>query len=305
MTLDTREPAQPDAASPDATGVALINQAIARAGQLATLPEVALEVMRLAEDPNATGDDLSRVLSSDPALCARVLKIVNSAYYGQRREVCSIGAAVVVLGFAAVKNIAVAASLARMFRVAPVPGGFEPKQLWTHATAVATAARLLAVRVRGVEPGEAFLAGLLHDIGMILELQAFRDEFLLSIAAHAAEPSRSFCSVEVERIGQSHEVLGAALCHAWRFPDSLQLVCGFHHRPMELAAESRRLPAIVYVADHLAARAALGFSQSVAHEQVQPEVLLWLGLTTDELDALCAALPGHVADVMPMLSGGT
>lgn len=284
---------------------ALIEQPISRAGQLATLPAVSLEVMRLAESPNATGEQLGRVLLSDPALCARVLKIVNSAYYGQRREVASIDAAVVVLGFAAVKNIAVAAGLARMFRIAPLSTGLEPQLLWTHATAVATAARVLAVRVRGVEPGEAFLAGLLHDIGMIIELQACQSGFLAAIVSSATDAVRSFREWETEHIDVTHEAMGMALCRAWRFPDSLQHVAGFHHRPMELPAELRRLSAIVHVADHLAVRAVLGFAQSVANEPLQPAVLEWLGLGADELDAFGAELPAHVAEVMPMLSGGS
>ena len=304
MTARDTATAAPAQITDDASA-ALMDQAISRAGQLATLPSVALEIMRLAESATATGDQLSHVLASDPALSARVLKIVNSAYYGQRREVASIDAAVVVLGFAAVKNIAVAAGLARMFRIAPLSTGFEPQQLWTHAIAVATAARMLAARLRGVEPQEAFLAGLLHDIGMIVELQACQSGFLATIVSSATDATRPFREWETEHIGVTHEAMGAALCRAWRFPASLQNVAGFHHRPMELPAESRRLPALVHVADHLAARAALGVTQSVAHEPLQPEVLEWLGLPSDELDAFCAALPAHVADVTPMLSGGT
>jgi putative nucleotidyltransferase with HDIG domain len=234
-----------------------------------------------------------------------VLKIVNSAYYGQRREVASIDAAVVVLGFAAVKNIAVAAGLARMFRMVPLSTGFAPHLLWTHAIAVATASRTLAARVRGVEPQEAFLAGLLHDIGMIIELQACQSGFLATIVSSATDATRPFREWETEHIGVTHEAMGAALCRAWRFPDSLRNVAGFHHRPMELPAASRRLVAIVHVADHLAARAAIGFTQSVAHEPLQPEVLEWLELPADELDAFRAALPAQVAEVTPMLSGGT
>ncbi len=282
----------------------LIRAAIARAGQLATLPEIALEVMRLADDPNCTGDDLDRVLSRDPALSARVLKIVNSAYYGQRREVTSIDTGIVVLGFAAVKNIAVAASLARMFRVATATNGFEPRELWHHSIAVATAARLIAGRQSGVDPSDAFLAGLMHDIGMIVELQACREPFLASVAIAAREPERSFRHIEREVIGASHDAFGAALCEAWRFPESLGRVCAHHHEPMELPDEQRRLTAIVHVADLLAARSALGYARSVDSDAPQGDVLAWLGLTDEMLSEMRAALPALVADVMPVLGGG-
>jgi HD-like signal output (HDOD) protein len=282
-----------------------IDAAIAQAGQLATLPEVAQQVMQLAEQPSATGEELARVLSRDPALSARVLKVVNSAYYGQRREVSTISAAVVVLGFAAIKNIAVAASLARMFRIGPLPGGFDPRQLWVHATAVATAARELATRVRGTDAAEAFLAGLLHDIGIIVALQGCRPEFLALLEATAREPERPFRDLELEQIGITHEEFGEALSRAWRFPDSLQRVTAWHHRPMELAAAERHLSAIIYVADHVAAMAHLGSPCNVSHEPVDPAVLAWLGLELDVLDQIVATLPTLVYEIAPVFSGGT
>ncbi len=125
----------------------IVSEAIARVGQLATLPAIALEVMQSAEDPASSGEDLDRVISGDPALCKRVLKIVNSAYSGVRLEVTSVGTAIVVLGYSAVKNIAVAASLARKFRGSAAPSGFEPRDLWMHSIAVAVAARLVAARI--------------------------------------------------------------------------------------------------------------------------------------------------------------
>ncbi len=300
MTVST---APTSAFAPTPAAIALIDDAISRAGQLASLPEVAMEVMRLAEDPNATGDDLDRVLSTDLALSARVLKIVNSAYYGVRREVTAIGTAIVVLGFAAVKNIAVAASLSRMFRVAPGAGSFEPRELWTHAIAVATAARLIASRVRGVDASDAFLAGLIHDIGLIVELQSCREPFVTLVAVAAQDRITPFRELEVLHIGASHEAFGQALCRAWRFPVALQRVAGAHHAPMRLPADGRRLTAIVHVADHLAAQAELGYARTVEGESPDPDVLAWLGLTEQDLSELAQALPPLVAEVMPILSG--
>jgi HD-like signal output (HDOD) protein len=287
---------------PDGTDAASrVESAVARAGQLATLPEVALAIMRLAEDPTSTGDDLERVLSSDPPLSARVLRIVNSAFYGVRREVTSIGTAIVVLGFSAVKNVAVAASLSRMFRVGTLAGHFEARDLWTHSIAVAAASRLVAARVGGVDEGDAFLAGLLHDIGVIVELQACRTEFAAVVAAVAADATADFRDAETRHLGATHEAFGESLCRSWRFPADLQRVCGHHHRPLALATESRRMTAIVHVADHLAAAARVGYTRTVEGAGPQPDVLAWLGLTGADLDALRAALPGLVDDVMPAL----
>ena len=290
-------------AGPNVTTDAFITSAIGRAGQLATLPEIALEVMRVAEDPQATGDDLNRVLSNDPTLSARILKIVNSAYYGVRRDVTSVATAIALLGFAAVKSIAMAASLTRMFRGGSVAGGFEARELWRHTIAVATAARALAPKVAGIEPNEAFLAGLMHDIGVIVELQACRDEFGATIAALASDETLSFLDAEALHIGATHEAFGFALCSAWRFPAALATVAGYHHRPLLLDEPEGRLTALIHVGDHLAACAALGYSRTVDGAEINPLVLQRLGLSGHDIEAVAVTLGTQVDGVFGLLTG--
>jgi len=282
---------------------AMIAGAIGRAGQLATLPEIALEVMRVAEDPQATGDDLNRVLSNDPTLSARILKIVNSAYYGVRREVTSVGTAIALLGFAPIKSVAIAASLTRMFRGGSVAGGFEARELWKHTIAVATAARALAPKASGIDPSDAFLAGLMHDIGIIVELQACRDEFGATVAAVAADEALSFLDAEVRHVGATHEAFGLALCTAWRFPAALTTVTGYHHRPLLLPESEGRLTALIHIGDHLAARAGLGYSRTVDGSEIDPLVLQRLALTDADLEAVSETLGSQVEEVFQLLTG--
>lgn len=284
-------------------GSVMIETAIARAGQLAALPEVALEVMRVADDPAATGEDLSRVLSRDLVLSARVLKIVNSAYYGVRREVTSIGTAVALLGFGAVKSIAIAASLTKMFKSGTVGTTFEARELWKHSVAVATASRLLAGRVSGVEPSEAFLAGLMHDIGIIIELQACREGLSAVIDAVDADPTLSFRDAELRHLAATHESFGAALCVSWRFPAVLQRVTGFHHQPMSVPGVPCVMTAIVHVADHLAATAEIGYTRTVERTVIEAPVLALLSLTNEMLEGLSAELLIQVAEVLPLFGG--
>ena len=294
-----------DPASADAAAATLISNAIARAGSLATLPEVALEVIRLAGDPESPGIELERALSRDPMLSARVLRIVNSAFYGVRREVSSVRTAIVVLGFVAVKNIAIAASLARMFRAGALPGGFQPKDLWTHSIGVATAAQLIVGRVRGVDPSDAFLAGLMHDIGLIIEMQSCREQFVAVLADVNANPELSFREAELRNIGATHEAFGEALARAWRFPIALQRVNRWHHSPLLLPPEERQLAAIVNVADHLAAGANIGYSRTVESADPDAEVLDGLGLTPADFDNFAAALPALVSEVGPLFTPTT
>ena len=149
----------------------IVDSAIQEISHIATLPEITLKIVELVEDPTSTAQDLHAVISNDPALCSRVLKVVNSAFYGLPGQVGSINRAIVLLGLNAVKNIAIAASLAKLFRGGEVNAHFSARRLWTHSAATATAAKMIADRIRLGMPDEAFLGGLIHDIGVMVEMQ--------------------------------------------------------------------------------------------------------------------------------------
>jgi HD-like signal output (HDOD) protein len=211
--------------------------------------------------------------------------------------------AIALLGFAAVKSIAMAASLTRMFRGGSVAGGFEARELWKHTIAVATAARALAPKVSGIDPSDAFMAGLMHDIGIIVELQACRDEFGATVAAVAADEALSFLDAEVRHIGATHEAFGLALCTAWRFPSALATVTGYHHRPLLLTEDSGRLTALIHIGDHLAARAGLGYSRTVDGSEIDSLVLQRLALTDADIAAVSETLGVQVEEVFQLLTG--
>jgi len=190
-----------------------------------------------------------------------------------------------------------------MFRGGAVGPTFEARELWRHSIAVAAGARLLASQVEDVEPSEAFLAGLIHDIGMIVELQACRDAFGTVIAAVSADPTLSFRLAEEQHIGASHEAFGEALCAAWRFPAALRRVTGYHHRPLQLPPSIGQLTAVVHIADHLAASLSLGYARTVEQGGVDPAVCLAVGLTASDMERCTAMLQTEVAEVFPMLNG--
>jgi HD-like signal output (HDOD) protein len=288
--------------TPDPRTVA--SETLKRLGQLATLPSVTLKIMRLADDPHATGDALDQLLAADPALGARVLRVVNSAFYGLPRTVSTTSAAIVRLGFAAIRNIAIAASLTRMFRGGRVSDTFDAKDLWHHSVAVAEAARLLALRTRRASADEALLAGLLHDIGIVVAMQASRSEFERLLRALDGPLPLTFAQAESAHLHTTHEMLGAALSVSWGFPPSLALVTGHHHAPMALPVDVRMLPAIVHVADHLAAQCALGYTRTVSAEGIEAGLLEWLGLSEADLSAVREALPAAVAEAAQVLGEG-
>lgn len=281
----------------------VVQATMQRMSSVATLPAIAMRIIKIAENPAATSDELHDVLSTDPALAARVLKVVNSAFYGRPRQVASTYAAIQLLGISAIRNVAIAASLTRMFRGSRSMAGFDATALWIHAVAVGATARRLAERVRGVPPEEAMLAGLLHDIGMLVSLQAWTPGFLAVAAAAAADPRLEFREIEKQIIGAEHQELGEALCESWYFPDALSRSCGHHHEPMELPEHQRRLPCLVHVADILAARAEYGFSRTVLSRDIQPDVLDVLGLSADDLATVELGMPEDFAQAMVLFAG--
>lgn len=276
--------------------------ALKRVTTIATLPSSAIRIMKIAEDPTSTEGALLDVLEGDPPLAARVLKVVNSAFYGRPRQVGSTAAAMRLLGVNAVRNVALAASLNRLFRGGRTVPGFDAGELWTHSVAVGTAARRIAERCRGVPPEEAMLAGLLHDIGLLVEIQASPAEFTSLIAATSETGALSFAEAETHWMGATHEAFGKALCEQWRFPDALAKACGHHHDPMRLAEADRRLPAIIHVADVLAGRAGGGFTRSVGSDEPRDGVCALLGLSAADLAEIESQLAGDVEQTLGLLA---
>jgi HD-like signal output (HDOD) protein len=280
----------------------VVRSALKRVTTVATLPASAIRIMKIAENPMSTEDELLEVLEGDPPLAARVLKVVNSAFYGRPRQVGSTWAAMRLLGVNAIRNVALAASLNRLFRGGRTVPGFEADALWTHAVAVGTAARRIAERCRGIPPEEAMLAGLLHDIGLLVAIQASPMEFALLIAATSQDTTLSFAEAESQWLGATHEAFGQGLCEQWRFPDALAKACGHHHDPMALADADQRLPAIIHVADVLAGRVGGGFTRSVGRDVPRDGVCALLGLSADDLAEIETQLGGDVEQTLGLLA---
>ena len=133
MSVDTAENAKQ-----------VVDKALASIGDLATLPEVTIKIIEIVEDQKSTARDLHEVIKNDPALSVKVLKVVNSAFYGLPGQVASVDRAIILLGLSAVKNIAIAASIARLFKGKKISQQFRASDLWRHSVGVAVAARSLA-----------------------------------------------------------------------------------------------------------------------------------------------------------------
>lgn len=281
----------------------IVKLALARIGEIATLPEITSRIIAVVDDPKSTARDLHKIIKNDPALASRVLKVVNSAFYGLPGQVSEIDRAIVLLGLSAVKNIAISASISRLFKMQRLSDNFNARDLWRHSVAVAVATRQIACAI-GKKPfaEEAFLAGLIHDLGLLVERQAFPDQ-LAQVINLTAGGNRLFTDVETEVIGTDHQAMGAALAAKWKFPRALQVALGYHHKIENLAEDMRLLPTMVYIADVLCCHEQVGFYLTAAGQPLQDTLLGTIGLAEADFTTIRNELPEQVEAAEAMLAG--
>jgi HD-like signal output (HDOD) protein len=272
----------------------LVREAVRKVSTIATLPEVTAKIVATVEDPKASAAALHKIVAHDPALVSRILKVVNSAFYGLPGQIGSIERAIVLLGLNAVKNIAVAASLGQLFRGVKLCEGFTAKDLWTHCIATGVAARELAREMKLPIAEEAFLAGMIHDIGMLVALQVWPEQLRRVCETARLNPTADFCALEREMNGCDHQQLGAGLTELWKFPRSCQLVAGYHHRPTELSDDNRLLVTLVYVADTLVCQQNFGFNLTAIHQKLEDAGLSQINLDPSLIQQVSNRLPALV-----------
>lgn len=281
----------------------IVDKALAAVGDIATLPEVTIKIIEIVEDSKSTARDLHEVIKNDPALSVKILKVVNSAFYGLPGQVASVDRAIILLGLSAVKNLAIAASIARLFKGKRISEHFSASDLWRHGVAVAVAGRGIAkCSPHPAMSDEIFVAGLIHDIGTLIERQTFPDQFADVINSCAAAEG-SFLEAEREMIGADHQAFGVGLTTKWKFPRHLRAAVGFHHNPEALSVELRNIATLVQVADILCCQEKIGFYLTAPHDRITDEMLDTLGISAEQLEEVRVNLSDQVADAEATLTG--
>jgi HD-like signal output (HDOD) protein len=263
---------------------------------IATLPEVTARITAIVNDPKSSAGDLHRIISHDPALVTRILKLANSSLYARRNRIDSVERAIVMLGFDAVHNLAVTATIGQIFGHVDLCNDYSARDLWTHCVAVAAASRAIAGRFCKPLAEPAFLAGLIHDVGLLVELQLCPDD-LRRLCAAAQSSTTPFTALELEIIGCNHAELGAALAQRWGFPEFCRAAAAYHHHPSLAETDQAEIAAIVYAADTLCCEDAIGFdltAKTQVAETVGFESLVPLGVIED----IRGNLPAVVSDAI-------
>ncbi|MCC6443048.1 MAG: HDOD domain-containing protein [Armatimonadetes bacterium] len=269
----------------------------AMAQELAALPQVVMKVIDLSNNPRTTATDLERVIGTDQGFAAKVLALANSAYYGLPRRVSSIREAVMFLGFKAVRSIAMTITSFNMFLGKSDAMSLARRELWRHSLNTAVISKTLTSLVKDVIPEEAFVAGLLHDIGKTLLDQHMHNEFLL-ISEFAKANGVAFVESEKQFLPFNHAQIGYELTKKWQLPSILPEAIGCHHEPAH-ASLSVSLTATVALANLLAHSFAGQPTRSEAEVEqmtaLYPSLLEMLNLTKQQFSQVMVLIEAEMA----------
>ncbi len=277
-----------------------VDKVIKRIHELPTLPLVYKRVSDLLRNPYTSASDVAAVISEDQVITTKLLRLVNSAHYGFSEKVETITRAVSLVGMQAVKDLVLATSVMDLFHNNDEPGAWTVVEFWRHSLAVAVASSCIAEAVEDPHVEEYFVAGLIHDIGKIVWIEYFPDEFkdVLDIA----DSNRLPCiEAEKQRLGFTHVRAGRLLAKRWKLPERLIETIAWHHDP-RLADKHPRFPALVHVADVIANAMHLGKSGNGCVPPLAPEAMEICGLSPSDVPHLLPKIHDAYQDSILMLS---
>lgn len=228
--------------------------------RVSSLPEIFIMISELVHDPTSSFSDIAKVVNLDPALSARLLKIVNSSFYSFPSNIETVTHAISIIGTEQLHDLALATTIISTFKNIP-DKILNMNLFWRHSLGVAIISRNLAIHCRETNPERFYLAGMLHDIGRLIILENLPDESKEIFERHK-EIGGLLWQIEREVLGFDHADVGAALARAWKLPLSLEEIIGNHHNP----TRSKRYPletAIIHLGDIIAKAMELGSSGDI------------------------------------------
>jgi putative nucleotidyltransferase with HDIG domain len=229
--------------------------------EISSIQNVVSGVIDVINDPHSSAKDLKDIIEIDPPLTAKVLKVANSAYYYSLNKISEIQHAVIWIGFDVVKEIALSQKVCEVFEQDETVSGYSGRSLWKHSIAVALLGKMICRREFGERGENAYAAGLLHDIGIIVENQFLENEFIAVL--HKTEHEKiNLSKAESEVLGYTHTDIGKMLTEHWSFPEELVVAIGNHHNPDKAPEEFSKFASTLYIADYLCQERGIGYSDA-------------------------------------------
>ena len=240
---------------PAASTVSL-NDVVLKSVDLPVLPSTSQKVLGLMSDPDVSIEKIKRIIGADPALAAKILKIANSAFYGGYRNIQNLSQAILRLGLNSVRNIVVATSLRNVYK----RFGLAEKLLWEQMIGSAIASNFLARQTRKADPEDAFIGGLLHDIGKVVLNNEYPEDYA-QVMERVYNDSIPFSVAEKEVFRFSHREVGAAVVKKWGFPESIEiLIRNFDNNDVvSTDRNTLNLVSIILMSDRLCQKFGMGW----------------------------------------------
>lgn len=216
--------------------------------RLVSLPEICMQVQALADSPHTTADDIAEVVGKDTALTARLLKLVNSAFFSLPRKIDTVSRAVNLIGMRELRNLTLAASAAEVFSKIPT-SLIDMAAFWQHSVFTGLMARNLARCCNVLHSERLFTAGLLHDVGRLLMLMKLPEE-TAEAESMRLQSNQNICEIEHNMVGFDHAEVGHALLLHWNMPENLCASVLYHHNP-KIALQAHIESALIHAADQI------------------------------------------------------
>jgi putative nucleotidyltransferase with HDIG domain len=275
-----------------------MEEIVSQVRHLPALPQVVMKVMRMTGQADCSAREIALVISNDQSFSARMLQLANSAYYGLPRNVGTISEAVVLLGMRTVRNMAIAAATHDTLTREVTGYDLERGDLWRHSLACGMAAQLLAEVTNYPGGEEAFVAGLLHDIGKVVLSVYVRDAMAL-IRERLETEDISFLEAERAVLGFDHAEIGGQIARKWNLPPPLVQAIACHHQPMQ-DGQVAPLTALVHVANVICLTAGIGMGADGLRASLSSAALKTLNLDERQIEKVLSRLVSRIAQAKPL-----
>ncbi len=275
---------------------------VSRVTTLVSLPEVCRKVNEMVADGRSSAADIGAVVACDPGLATRLLRVVNSAYYGLPRKVETIAHAVALVGMEDLRQLVLATSAGTAFRRLPV-ALIDVDRFWHHSVYVATAARALAAGDARGRGERWFTAGLLHDVGQLVLCHEVPDLYRPALE-RAPGGGAALAAAEAEVLGFGHAAVGAELLRQWGIPEATARVVEFHHDPARAPGGGREA-AVLWAADGLGLASGRGGAAADSVEIPGSDPRAWTrsGLSRADLAVASAKAEAQTLDLLEFIFG--
>lgn len=222
---------------------------------LPAIPSIMVEITKLLEKPATTTAELAKIIGKDQGIASKVLSIANSPLYGLPRKVSTIDFAILIIGYQDIKNIVTALSMVESFKN-KTDKNLNQKEFWLHSIMVGLASKKIAEDLGYRSGSEAFVGGLIHDLGIPVIHKYFHTNFIV-ICDKVTSKNVSYMESEFDTLGLSHQEIGKFLAVKWNLPVALCETILNHHTP-HLTGEYKILTSIVHLADYATQKLCVG-----------------------------------------------